>query len=345
MPKSKSRSGTGAALPSPLGQVHVVDAHLRGERLPFLPGARRRPCRPRRTSRHRPRRRHWRAALGLRRRARRATAGSTVSAVSARRAAVTGAEGRASRRDGRPGAGRGNRTRRPAYRGSPRGPPRAPTLRRIGHWVRAPSRRAARPTTRAAGAGDGRGCAARRDTGGLALTRVSRRVGRGHQPSRGGRRSGLPFQAQQLFDAADHSGWLKWFLEYSAGAARRHARRIHRFKRAGQEQHRHVLQGRLAPHEAGDLVAVHPGHRRPGQHDVRPLGRDAVDRLLPVRHRDDAEVLVRERQGDHALNRDALVSEQKGAHEPGYSLTTIGRPAAPSTGRVRPATPARARWP
>ena len=61
----------------------------------------------------------------------------------------------------------------------------------------------------------------------------------------------------------------------------------------------------------GDFVAVAARHPDVGQHDVGRIGVEARDRLVAVADGDDLDVLVGERQLDDALDRDAVVGEQK----------------------------------
>ena len=68
---------------------------------------------------------------------------------------------------------------------------------------------------------------------------------------------------------------------------------------------------RRALHERGDLVSVTLGHPDVGQHDIGPFGLYPGDGLLPVADRDDLNVLVGERQLDHALDRHAVVGQEE----------------------------------
>ena len=63
--------------------------------------------------------------------------------------------------------------------------------------------------------------------------------------------------------------------------------------------------------EGRDLVAAPPGRPDIGKDDVGPLGRQPLDRLLPVVDGDDLDVLGREHQLDDALDGGAAVGEQE----------------------------------
>ena len=86
---------------------------------------------------------------------------------------------------------------------------------------------------------------------------------------------------------------------------------IDRLERAGQQQNRHVLQPRHAADVRRQRVAVHLGQVHVDQHDVRLFGLEHLHGPAAVADRRDADVLVRERQFDHALDRDAAVGKKK----------------------------------
>ena len=69
-----------------------------------------------------------------------------------------------------------------------------------------------------------------------------------------------------------------------------------------------------------DVVAARSGHADVGQHDIRRCPVQKGNRLLAVAHRDDQDIFVREGQLDHALDRHAVVGEEKRVRH----LDTIG---------------------
>jgi hypothetical protein len=117
---------------------------------------------------------------------------------------------------------------------------------------------------------------------------------------------------------------LERFRQHAVAAHRTRSLLVDRLERAREEQHRDVGQVRRVLHERRHLVPVPLGHADVGEHDVGPVGFDALDGLLPVADGNDLDVFVRERQLDHALNRDAVVGEQELVrHELSY-LGTCG---------------------
>ena len=67
----------------------------------------------------------------------------------------------------------------------------------------------------------------------------------------------------------------------------------------------------VALDERGDFVAVPFRHPDVGEDDVGTIALHAIDRVLAVSHGDDLDVLVRERQLDDALDRDAVIRQQE----------------------------------
>jgi hypothetical protein len=86
---------------------------------------------------------------------------------------------------------------------------------------------------------------------------------------------------------------------------------VHRFERAGQQQHRDLAELGVLLHELGHLEAVPLGHADVRQDDVGMVRADAFDCLLAVANRDDLDVLVRKGQLDDPLDRDAVVGKQE----------------------------------
>jgi hypothetical protein len=77
------------------------------------------------------------------------------------------------------------------------------------------------------------------------------------------------------------------------------------------------VRGRGVPlDERGHLIAIAFGHPDVGEDDVRAVALYAIDRVLPVAHRDDLHVLVRERQLDDPLDGDAVVCQQEFVRHP-----------------------------
>ena len=228
-----------------------------------------------------------------------------------------------------PGADPGRRWQQRRPRGTRthrRGPPRADPKRRPAPRFRPPGADPERRWQHVVIAGRGRIGAVRRER--LRLRRDGVRHVR-----RADRR-----QLQQLAHPADHLARLERFDEHLVAADRAAPRLVERLERPGQQDDRDPGARRIAPHERSDLVAVLARHADVGQHDVGLVPRDRFDGAGAVADRHDVDVLVRERQLDHALDRGAVVGQQQRVGHVRGSL-----PAGPAT--VKNRAPAVARRP
>ena len=154
--------------------------------------------------------------------------------------------------------------------------------------------------------------------------------GRGMRRLAGGRR--LALAGQQIADAADDHLRLERLDEHAVAPDGARPGLVDGLEGAGQQQHGNVRQLGIALDERRHLVAVAFRHADVGQHDVRTIRLDALDRLLPVADGHDLDVLVGERQLDHSLNGDAVVGQQQlGMH---YSSTRARSCAASTRART-----------
>ncbi len=145
----------------------------------------------------------------------------------------------------------------------------------------------------------------------------------------GGAGDRLGRTAKKLLDPGDQQLRLEGFGQHAVTPDLPGASLVHGLERSRQEEDGNVRQVRVVLDERGYLVAVAARHPDVGEHDVRRLGRNPVDRLLAVAHRRHADVLVGEGQLDDPLNRDAVVCEQESVrHEPpdGNEFTVLYRP-------------------
>ena len=143
---------------------------------------------------------------------------------------------------------------------------------------------------------------------------VAAAAGAGISAATGGiglRRPRARAAGEQFLHPGDHHVRLEGLRQHAVAAGGAGALLVHGLEGPREQQHRDVGQVRRALHERRHFVPVPLGHADIGQDDVRAFGLDALDGLLPVSDGDDLDVLVREGQLDHALNRDAVVSEQE----------------------------------
>ena len=73
-------------------------------------------------------------------------------------------------------------------------------------------------------------------------------------------------------------------------------------------------QPRVVLQIPGKLIAVPARYADVGEHDIRRGRIDAPDCLVAVGNRHDVDIMIGKDQLDHALDRDALVGEQKSMH-------------------------------
>jgi hypothetical protein len=99
--------------------------------------------------------------------------------------------------------------------------------------------------------------------------------------------------------------------EYSVAPGGCCLRLIDRLERAGQQQHRDVLQAGRLLDVTRHFIPAFAGHADIDQHNVGWVRLDPLNRLIAVAHSDDGDVLVCECQLDHALNGYAVVGEKK----------------------------------
>ena len=142
--------------------------------------------------------------------------------------------------------------------------------------------------------------------------------------------SSWPFSSEKLFHAVNHHLRLEWFREHVARTRRRGAGLIDRLECARQQDHGNVGELRAALHVRGDFVAVALGHVDVGQDDVRRIGIER-DRSPAARRRPrHVDVLVGKRQLDDALDRDAVVGEEKLMRHPRSNQSMFYRPEVPA---------------
>ena len=73
---------------------------------------------------------------------------------------------------------------------------------------------------------------------------------------------------------------------------------VNQFERPGQKHDGNVRQRGILLNEGCDLVAITLRHAGIGQHDIRQIRGDSIERLLSILDRDHPDILVGERQLD-----------------------------------------------
>jgi hypothetical protein len=96
----------------------------------------------------------------------------------------------------------------------------------------------------------------------------------------------------------------------SVGAGRTCAVLVERFEGAGQEQHGNVLGVRIALERLADLVAALAGHHHVRQHHVGSQLASLGDRIEPVVHGGELEILGGEDHPDHLADGDRVIGDE-----------------------------------
>ena len=186
----------------------------------------------------------------------------------------------------------------PARSGCPGGGSGGGTVRRGGP---AGCRRAT-----GVGACDGAGVCA----GGARCGREGVSGRRGHARVRERQRLG-----RHPLDELAHAGEQRLAVEglgdVAIGARGTGPRLVERLEGSGEQEHRHLAELRVGLQRLAELVAVHAGHDRVGEHDVGPGLPRPGERVLAVVHGGDPVVLPGEDDAHDLLDGDRVVGEQQ----------------------------------